>query len=254
MSKKDNGGFDRRDVLKHIAIVAGSAPLPSGVSAATAAAAATAVAMQSGLASAQGSAPVAEPAGYQFFSPDEAAFVEAFVNVMCPADHLTPNGVECGLATFIDRQIAGGYGQGENLYMQGPWKAGKPQFGYQLPLTPAQFFKAGIAAANAACRSRFAKDFDALTPGDADLFLRDLAAGKVSDPRVPLAEWFNELAYPLFVQACFADPIYGGNNGKVFWRMVGYPGLPATHARDIVDFRGKPYPGAKFPKSIADFS
>jgi len=240
MSKKDNGGFDRRDVLKHIAIVAGSAPLPSGVSAAAAAAAATAVAMQSGPASAQGSAPV--------------AFVEAFVNVMCPADHLTPNGVECGLATFIDRQMAGGYGQGENLYMQGPWKTGKPQFGYQLPLIPAQFFKAGIAAANAACRSRFGKDFDALTPGDADLFLRDLAAGKVSDPRVPLAEWFNELAYPLFVQACFADPVYGGNNGKVFWRMVGYPGLPATHARDIVDFRGKPYPGAKFPKSIADFS
>src|ERR1700760_2386787 len=47
MSKKDNGGFDRRDVLKHIAIVAGSAPLPSGASAGTAAAR-TALAMESG--------------------------------------------------------------------------------------------------------------------------------------------------------------------------------------------------------------
>jgi gluconate 2-dehydrogenase gamma chain len=173
---------------------------------------------------------------------------------MCPADHLTPSGVDCGLATFIDRQLAGGFGHGEDLYMRGPWRQGKPQLGYQLPLTPEQFFKAGIAAANAACRARFGKDFDALSVTDAETFLEDLSHGKVTDARVPLGQWFNGLVYPLFVQACFADPIYGGNVDKVFWRMVGYPGLPATHARDMVDFRGKPYPGAKDPKSIADFS
>jgi gluconate 2-dehydrogenase gamma chain len=252
MSKKDTSGFDRRDVLKQIVTV-GSAPLSSGVLAATTVAATTVA--QTDPAAAQAAAPATAPAaGYQSLGPDDAAFVEAFVNAMCPADHLTPNGVDCGLATFIDRQLAGGYGQGENLYMHGPWKKGKPQLGYQLPLTPAQFFKAGIAAANAACQSRFGKGFDALTADDADLFLRDLAAGKVTDVRVPLAEWFNELAYPLFTQACFADPIYGGNNGKVFWRMIGYPGLPATHTRDMVEFRGKPFPGAQDPKSIADFS
>jgi gluconate 2-dehydrogenase gamma chain len=255
MSEKDTIGFDRRDVLKQIVTVAGSVPLSSGVSGATAAATAVVVAMPANPASAQVTAPPAEPpSGYQLFGPDEAAFVEAFVNVMCPADHLTPNGVDCGLATFIDRQLAGGYGQGENLYTHGPWKKGKPQFGYQLPLTPAQFFRAGITAADAACRTRVGKGFDALAAEDAELFLRDLAAGKVTDPRVPLSEWFNDLAYPLFVQACFADPIYGGNNGKVFWRMIGYPGLPATHTRDMVEFRGKPFPGAKDPKSIVDFS
>jgi gluconate 2-dehydrogenase gamma chain len=62
------------------------------------------------------------------------------------------------------------------------------------------------------------------------------------------------LVYPLFSQACFADPIYGGNYNKVFWRMIGYPGLPATHTIDMVQFRGKPFPGGKAPKSIADFS
>src|SRR3546814_1167654 len=46
--------------------------------------------------------------GYQSSSPDEAAFVEALVNVMCPANELTPNGVDCGLATVIDRQLADG--------------------------------------------------------------------------------------------------------------------------------------------------
>ena len=34
------------------------------------------------------------PAGYASLSPDEAAFVEAMVNVMCPADDLTPSGVD----------------------------------------------------------------------------------------------------------------------------------------------------------------
>jgi gluconate 2-dehydrogenase gamma chain len=154
----------------------------------------------------------------------------------------------------MDRQLAGGFGKGDRLYMRGPWKQGKPQLGYQLPLTPDQFFKAGVAAANAACRERFNKDFDELEPADADAFLRDLAGGKISDIRVPLAQWFNELVYPLFTQACFADPMYGGNNGKVFWKMIGYPGLPATHTRDMVNFRGKPYPGAKDPKAIPDFS
>jgi gluconate 2-dehydrogenase gamma chain len=256
MSGKDPATFARRDVLKQLATVATAAPLsPSlaGVAATTASVAVAAAQTQA--------APVADPpsgvlpvTGYQSLSPDEAAFVEALVNIMCPADRFTPSGVDCGLAIFIDRQLAGGFGHGEDLYMPGPWRQGKPQLGYQLPLTPEQFFKTGIAAANVASRTRFGKDFDALSAADAETFLEDLSKGNVTDTRVPLGQWFNGLVYPLFVQACFADPMYGGNVDKVFWRMIGYPGLPAMHARDIVDFRGKPYPGAKDPKSIADFS
>ncbi len=252
MADGEAAKFARRDVLKQIATVAGTARLSPAL-AATAGASAVATAAQAEAPAAAAPA-AAVPAGYQSLSLDEAAFVEALVNVMCPADHLTPSGVDCGLATYMDRQLAGGFGQGERLYMHGPWKKGKPQFGYQLPLAPEQFFKIGLAAANAACRKRFNKNFDALAPADADAFLTQLASGKVTDPRVPLGAWFNELVYPLFVQACYADPIYGGNHDKVFWRMIGYPGLPATHQRDMVAFRGKPYPGAQDPKSIADFS
>jgi len=199
-------------------------------------------------------APTEEAAGYQSFGPDEIAFVETMVNVMCPADALTPNGVDCGLATYMDRQLAGAFGRGDRLYRQGPVRKGKPQHGYQLPLTPEQFFKAGVGAADAACRQRFAKGFDELEPGQADGFLQEIAAGKVDGGRVPLGQWFNELVYPLFTQACFADPIYGGNHGKVFWKLIGYPGLPATNSHNMVDFRGKPVPAAANPKSIQDFS
>jgi gluconate 2-dehydrogenase gamma chain len=200
------------------------------------------------------SAPSAPEPGYVSLSPAEAAFVEALVNVMCPADALTPNGVDCGLAAFIDRQLAGGFGRGDRLYRQGPWRAGKPQLGYQSPMTPEQFFKSGIAAVQAASNARFGKPYEALALEDADALLNDLAAGKVADARIPLATWFNELVYPLFLQACFADPLYGGNRGKAFWKVVGYPGLPAFHTRNMTAYRGKPFPGAADPKSISDFS
>ena len=211
-----------------------------------------------GIATAADPAPAAPAApalvGYQSFSPDEAEFVETLVNIMCPADNLTPNGVDCGLATFIDRQLAGDFGRGDRLYRSGPWHRGKPQLGYQLPLTPEQFFKTGVAAAKAACTTKLGKGFDELSEAEANAFLTDLAGGKYDDPRAPLAEWFNELVYPLFTQACYADPLYGGNRGKVFWKLIGYPGLPAFHTKDMVEFRGKPHPGALDPKSIQDFS
>ena len=202
-------------------------------------------------ATAQASQP---PAGYTLLGPEEAAFVEALVNLMCPADAMTPNGVDCGLAVFIDRQLAGDFGKGGRLYSQGPWTPGKPQHGYQLPLKPAEFFIAGIAAASAAAQTRYSKSFDQLAAADAESFLQDIAAGRVTETRVSLADWFSQLVYPLFQQACFADPVYGGNRDKVFWRMVGYPGLPAFHAQDMVQYRGKPYPPAQKPQSIQDFS
>jgi gluconate 2-dehydrogenase gamma chain len=240
----------RRGFLKQIGAVAGSIPL----------APALIVGLEGGTttgANAQtvGAGPAADPTvGYVCFSQDEAAFVETMVNIMCPADSLTPNGIDCGLAIYIDRQLAGDFGRGLKRYAQGPWMPGRPQQGYQLPLTPLAWFKAGVEAANAASVSRFGKPFDQLPPTDANAFLTDLGNSKVLTPRLALDAWFNDLLYPLFAQACFADPIYGGNYNKVFWRLIGYPGLPATHTIDMVQYRGRPFPGAKDPKSIQDFS
>jgi gluconate 2-dehydrogenase gamma chain len=198
--------------------------------------------------------PEPPPSTYLSLGPDEAAFIEALVNVLCPADEFSPNGVDCGLAIYIDRQLAGPYGQGDRRYLRGPFKHGKPELGPQLPLTPEQFCKAGVAAINMACMRDRGTTFDQLPPVAADALLKDIAAGRMTDARLPLASWFNEIIYPLFTEACFADPMYGGNRDAVFWKMIGYPGLPATHSVDMVRYRGKPYPGAQHPKSISDFS
>ena len=243
LPERDGPSPDRRGLLKSIAGAGAVVPMLGAVSAEAQPAP-------------PAKAPVAPPppAGYQSLGPDEAAFTEAMVNVMCPADHLTPNGTDCGLATFIDRQLASGMGKGDYCYALGPWETGKAQFGPQMPLTGEQFYKAGVNAAAAACKARFGKSLDQLAPADAEAFLEDLQNGKVKDARVDLALWFNSLVYPFFVQGCFADPIYGGNVDKVFWKMIGYPGLPAIYRRDITLYRGKPHPASQKPKSILDFS
>ena len=246
---------NRRQFLKRAAIVSGSLPFGAGF------VAEAAVAGLSSEAQAQASPAAAEPAaaadparGYTCFSQDESAFVEAMVNVMCPADRYTPSGVDCGLSIFMDRQLSGPYGKAVKWYMHGPWMPGKPQQGYQLPLTPEQYFRAGVAAANEACKARFQKTFDQLSPSQADAFLKDLADGKLDSGDMSLGSWFHAVVYPLFNQACFADPIYGGNSDKVFWKLIGFPGLPAFNSVNIVQYRNKPFPPGKDPKSIADFS
>jgi gluconate 2-dehydrogenase gamma chain len=194
------------------------------------------------------------PQAYLSLGPQEAACVEALVNVMCPADALTKGGVDCGLHLYIDRQLAGAWGRGDQLYRQGPWHPGKPQHGYQSPLTPEQHFKAGIAVLRRVAQQRSGKAIEQMEPAALDALLQDVAAGRLDDERFALGAWFNDVFYPLFAQACFADPMYGGNRGKAFWRTVGYPGLPAFHGRNVVQYRGRPFPGATDPKSIEDFS
>jgi gluconate 2-dehydrogenase gamma chain len=191
---------------------------------------------------------------YLSLGPEEAAFVEALVEIMCPADEWSPGGVDCGLATYIDRQLAGPYGKAADRYQRGPFRQGKPQMGLQLPLTPEQFFKAAIAQVNAICLRERGATFDQLSAADGGAMLEAIAGGSVSSEDLPLAAWFNELLYPLFIEACFADPVYGGNRAAVFWRMLGYPGLPATYTLDMVRYRGKAHPGARSPKSMGDFT
>ena len=63
---------------------------------------------------------------------------------------------------------------------------------------------------------------------------------------------FFEMVLQSAMEGFFADPIYGGNRDKVSWRMVGYPGLPATYANKALEYRGKKV--VIEPQSIADFS
>jgi gluconate 2-dehydrogenase gamma chain len=200
---------------------------------------------------AQGAAAAAEPEPLLALTAAEHAFVVATVDTLIPADDLSPSGSDCGVATFIDRQLASAWGGGAKMYRSGPFVKGKPEQGYQLPLTPREFFAAGIAAANAWSGKIYGREFDRLAAAQRVDALKLMEDGKAEFDGIPSRAFFNALL-SITMQGFFADPIYGGNRDKVAWKMLGFPGLPATYADKIDAYRGKKY--VADPQSIADFS
>src|SRR5579871_4347695 len=126
-------------------------------------------------------APAAPPADAEpllTLTATEHAFIVAAVDTLIPADELTPSGSGCGVAIFIDRQLAGAYGMGARLYRQGPFPKAKPELGYQLALNPREFFRAGIEEANAWTRKTYGKDFDRLSEQDREAALKTMEDDK----------------------------------------------------------------------------
>jgi gluconate 2-dehydrogenase gamma chain len=197
-------------------------------------------------------AAVPEPEVWLALTPTEQAFVKAAVDTIIPADELTPSGTDCGLATFIDRQLAGGFGNGARLYRQGPFMPGKPELGYQLALSPREFFRAGIAAANEWSKKTYGKEFDRLTVAQKEAALAAMETGKADFNAGFTSAFFFDNFLQLAMEGFFADPIYGGNKDKVAWKMIGFPGLPASYRNEIKTYFNKKYD--KGPQSIADFS
>jgi gluconate 2-dehydrogenase gamma chain len=180
----------------------------------------------------------------------EAAFLSAAFDTFIPADPLSPSGTDCGLVTYWDRQLAGAYGNGARFYRSGPFIQGKPEQGYQLPLTPREYFAAGIKAANAYAKKTYGKEFDRLAPAERDAMLKDMDANKAQFEGMA-AKPFLEALLTAAMEGFFSDPIHGGNRDKASWKMIGYPGLPATYARTAEQYRGKKVDLK--PQSIQDF-
>ena len=82
---------------------------------------------QTPLAQAAAAAPLAEP--LLTLTADEAAFLSAAYDTIIPADRLSPSGTDCGLVIYIDRQLAGAWGNGARLYRNGPFLPAKPEHG-----------------------------------------------------------------------------------------------------------------------------
>src|SRR5580692_6931822 len=197
------------------------------------------------------SPPPQQPEPLLILNETEHAFIVAAVDTLIPADELSPSGSDCGCATYIDRQLAGAWGGGAKTYRAGPYFKGKPEQGYQLALTPAEYFAAGIAAANAWSRKTYGRDFDRLDADKRVEAFKAMEEGKAEFANFNAKAFFSRLL-SLTMEGFFADPIYGGNRNKVSWRMLGFPGLPATYANVIDAYRDKRYVAE--PQSIADFS
>jgi gluconate 2-dehydrogenase gamma chain len=193
--------------------------------------------------------PTAAPAeAYSYLSPAEVRFLEAALARLIPADDLGPGAKEAGVAVFIDRQLEGDFGTMAREYHRGPWAEGTPQQGYQSPLTPREIYRAAIAETDRLCASRHGKRFSELEPAQQDLVLNGLEEGTLALEAAP-ARLFFGLLWQNTREGFFADPVYGGNRGKVGWKLVGFPGVAAAYTEQV-EKHGVPY--RVEPVSIAD--
>ena len=239
----EHDGRDRRVFLKQVATggavaVAGAVP-------------AAALAQSSGTAAAAAPAATA-PTGYTYLTPGEAAFVEAVVDHMIPADHVTPKGTDLGVHVYIDRALASGWGKGERFYRQGPWKQGTRNQGYQLPLTPAELYRAAIPAVDAECVRQYGKPFEKLAAEQREAVLQALQSGKLALAGGLPGRAFFDVLYQNVMEGMFSDPVYGGNKEMAGWKMVGFNGVVAVHQQNTLKYLGKRFPIQ--PLGIADLS
>jgi gluconate 2-dehydrogenase gamma chain len=176
----------------------------------------------------------AAPGPLQFFTADEAAFIDAAVARIIPADDLGPGAKEAGVTIFLDRQMAGAYGRADTWYMRGPWKDGEKTQGYQSRLTPAQLYRVAIKGINDHCRKQYAnKAFAELTAAQQDEVLTGLEKGEIKLAGLgphPIEidggkedTFFAQLLQNV-IEGFFCDPLYGGNKDMIGWKLIGFPG------------------------------
>jgi gluconate 2-dehydrogenase gamma chain len=133
------------------------------------------------------------------FAPDQMRLIEAVVNRLIPSDELGPGAGEAGVPVYFERSFAG-------------------------PLSVERsFFSEGLAAIEAAARSRHDTAFAQLSPAQQDEFLTAMEKNEVSGFRPDSRTFFNRIRQ-LTLEGMFGDPWYGGNKGFAGWDLIRYPG------------------------------
>ncbi len=194
------------------------------------------------------SPPAATGSGYIFFKTAEVAFIVAAVARLIPNDPVGPGALEAGVPFFLDRQLAGKFGRGDHFYLGGPWKKGTPEQGYQLRFTPAQLYRAAMAAIDEYVATELgAPSFALLTASDQDQLLRHLEAGSIELGNGVEAKPFFAMLLQNTKEGYFSDPIYGGNRDMGAWKMIGFPGAHYDYS-EWVSRHGErvPYPPVSF--------
>jgi gluconate 2-dehydrogenase gamma chain len=161
---------------------------------------------------------------YEFLTREEAAFVEAAVSRLIPADDLGPGAREAGAVFFIDRQLKGPFGAAQSWYMQGPWPHGEETQGFQSRMTPAQLYRTAIKEIDDHCRASYGgKTFSALAAEQQDQVLAGLEKDDVKLATV-MSHVFFEMFLQNTIEGFFSDPIHGGNRDMIGWKLIGFPG------------------------------
>ncbi|WJD60687.1 gluconate 2-dehydrogenase subunit 3 family protein [Pseudomonas kurunegalensis] len=176
--------------------------------------------------------------GLTYLAPVEAHELAAIFDRLIPEDELGMSASQAGCVTFIDRQLAGPYGQAASTYRLGPFSPGTAEQGPQFRQTPAQRYREGLERLGQYCQAKYAKQFSELSGEQQDALLQAMEAGDTRLP-VPLDADFFSLMLQNVREGYLADPMYGGNRDMVGWRLIGFPGARYDY-RPYIHRKGMP--------------
>jgi gluconate 2-dehydrogenase gamma chain len=208
-----------------------------------------------------------------FFNIHEAQTVDALVSRILPGTADDPGAHEAGVVIFIDRKLSGtNLGYALKTYQQGPFPvvyeepvpvaaasirdiydyvpvpaSDIARYGYQSVLTPQDFYRNGVAYVDDYAQSKFQKDFVDLTSDQQDTILTDMEADKATGFSGPGAKAFFTMLRNDTVEGMFSDPMYGGNQDMVGWKLLGFPGAQRNYTPD--DLKNKSF--QRDPQSLA---
>jgi Gluconate 2-dehydrogenase subunit 3 len=172
-------------------------------------------------------------AAYSFFSPHQAAVIDAATRRLVPgpdddpAEAGHPGAHEAGVVRYLDTMLAAFTFSPPKLFAGGPWSdrqapGGPDYLATFVPPDPAQElawqqriaqlhkeYTAGIALLD----SEAGGDFTSISAPEQDRVLAsDALAG------------FTPLLFGHTIEGMYSIPEYGGNAGRVGWIEIGYPG------------------------------
>ncbi len=210
---------------------------------------------------------IAPPANtLRFFTPDEAAPLDAMTSRLIPGTPDDPGAHEATVVTFIDLLLSFNDGYDEPTYTKPPFaktyegspppqgqraspqetvyvdKKEAPRYGYQEKLTPQEQYRKGLAATDKYAQTKFKSKFVDLSDDQKDQVLKDMQEDKANGFDDPKAPNFFKLVLKHTGWGFLSDPAYGGNRNLVGWQLVGYPGsmrayTPADLHNEAIDLR-----------------
>lgn len=203
----------------------------------------------------------APPPPLRFLTQFEFNYVTAMAETIWPTDALGPGARVAGVANYIDGQLAGSWGQGHRLYLNGPFFQPETSgHGWQIPMTPADVYRAFLPGFDVYCKSVFGNPYPSLPAPRQAQALTDLQTGKAAiqiggSTAFTSADFFSMFRQNV-LEGMLADPAYGGNRDMVGWKWIGFPGDPMRRG-DVYEqyiFSTKPYPFAGKPLPLAPSS
>ncbi|QQK76827.1 gluconate 2-dehydrogenase subunit 3 family protein [Salicibibacter cibarius] len=168
-----------------------------------------------------------------FFTRDaDFNVLSAATERIFPEDDNGPGAIGLGVPYFIDRQLAGSWGDNIHEYMQGPFSQGEDSQGFQSALTRGQIFLQGVRQINEVSQDGFGEAFADLEEEQQNEILSAFEDGEVDMRGVTSPTFFNMLLQGT-LQGAYSDPLYGGNRNMDGWRMKEYPGPVMSYMNEI---------------------